>query len=712
MRRTWQVCGTRISSPADGGARLNSAATQFIIGPVRWLSPRRSTLQIANDLRPETESLKWPAGLSLVRTLDGRSGENASNPLRSYLATAVWPLADGLLFAAALNAGLRIGPAHMASFAIAALLNYVLNVRAVVAAAGRARDPRLYGHLIAVSLIALFLRGGVLALLTMVWGWPPLVAIVFAIAVTMIVMQAGYALSLSSGIWRLGSGARWRAIAMALILCAFLLRLIYLAQVQLLPEETYYWNYSRHLDIGYLDHPPMVAWLIRLGTAVFGDSEFGVRIGALFCGAVASFFTYRLTRNLFDEPSALVALVLMQVLPFFFFAGILMTPDAPLTAAWAASLYYLERALIGGRAAAWWAAGISLGLGLLSKYTIGMLVPAMLIFMVVDSQARRWLWHWLPYAAVALALAIFSPVIIWNATHDWASFAFQTSRRLAEAPKFSLHKLIASALVLLTPAGFLTLATALRGGSRAHTGASGTAESPRRWRFLQLAVLVPLTVFVAFSLRHDVKLDWTGALWIAAVPAFAYAIVSSGEQLMDGTRAWARAAWVPTSVTLLLIYGAFFHYLVLGLPGIGYGKQMELIPIGWRDLGAQLTAIQGEIRKTGTEPLVVGMDRYMLASELAFYAPDHARSVSGTSSEHLFGSNGLMYERWFPPGQQEGRTLLLVGWSPEDVTGAKIEARVKRLEPLQAGVLTRDGKAIRRYYYRVAYGYKNVSTPE
>ena len=66
-----------------------------------------------------------------------------------------------------------------------------------------------------------------------------------------------------------------------------------------MPEEAYYWNYAQHLDIGYLDHPPMVGWLIAAGTAVFGDTEFGVRIGALCCGAVAGFFTYRLTREMF-----------------------------------------------------------------------------------------------------------------------------------------------------------------------------------------------------------------------------------------------------------------------------------------------------------------------------------------------------------------------------------------------------------------------------
>jgi dolichol-phosphate mannosyltransferase len=86
--------------------------------------------------------------------------------------------------------------------------------------------------------------------------------------------------------------------------------------------------------------------------------------------------------------------------------------------------------------------------------------------------------------------------------------------------------------------------------------------------------------------------------------------------------------------------------------------------------------------------------------------------VRQTTSEHLFGNIGLMYERWFPPGLQAGRTLILVGWNPEELTGARVESRVTRLGPLEEGVMTRDGKVIRRYYYRIAYGYRNVSTAE
>ena len=604
----------------------------------------------------------------------------ADHRTRLPIATALGLLADIVIFIVTLRGGMAVSEAHIVSFACATLVTAV--------GGGYRQEPRLYGRLLAVSLAVLFLRGGVLALL-IGWGLPAQWAIVFAAAVTVLLMRAGSSL------------VSWRAMAIGLVVCVALLRLVYSSQIELLPEETYYWNYSRHLDLGYLDHPPMVAWLIHAGTTLFGETEFGIRSGAILCGAIASVYVYRLTRDLFDDDSALVALVLMQALPFFFFSGLMMTPDVPLTAAWAALLYYLEQALIRGRASAWWQAGLCLGLGLLSKYTILMIAPVAFIFIVWDAQSRRWLRHWLPYAALVLALAIFSPVIYWNATHEWASFAFQTSRRLAEAPRFSLHKLILSALVLLTPVGALSLGVAW--GKPVEADGNELAEALRRRRFMQLSVLVPLAVFFAFSLRHEVKLDWTGTLWIAAVPALASAALDTNAK---GLRGWTRTAWPSTLVILVLIYGAALHYLVLGLPGMGYGPHMELVPVGWRDLGKQVIAIKDHVRAaTGTEPLTVGMDRYAIASELAFYSPDRVRSVAQTASDHLFGGVGLMYERWFPSRGQQGRTLVLIGFKPEDLVGPDVESRAGRLEPLQEGVLSRDGQTIRRYYYRVVYDY-------
>ena len=584
-------------------------------------------------------------------------------------------------------------------------LNYLMKIRPTIVAVGRTRDPCLHFQLLLVNVMVLFLRGGVLGSLSLRWGWPVQISILIAVMVGWAATTVGYSRALSSA----DRATRTRSLVIGLIAYAWVLRLAYMGSVELLPEEAYYWNYSRHLDFGYLDHPPMVAWLIRLGTAAFGQSQFGVRVGALCCGLITSVFTYRLTRNLFGEASALAAVLLAQALPFFFLSGLLMTPDAPLTAAWSASLYYLERAFLAGRRGAWWGLGIAVGIGAISKYSIGLIAPVALGFMLWDRESRRWWSRWEPYGAALLALAIFSPVILWNAQHQWASFLFQTSRRLAEATKFALHKLIASALVLITPTGVLAVAAELtdRNAYRsadAHAGDHGDAR--RRRLFIRVAVLVPLSVFAIFSLRHEVKLDWTGAPWTAALPAMAAGMMAAGTKL-SGFRAWIRAAWMPTLVTMLLILGAGLHYLVLGIPGLGYSKHTELIPVGWRDLSAQIGEIAAAIRReTGRDPLIVGMDRYMIASELAFYGTARTNSVVETSSSHLFGGIGLMYGRWTPAEAQEGRTLLLVAWDPGELSGKSIESHADRLGPVEMGVLMLDGREVRRYYYRLVYNYR------
>jgi dolichol-phosphate mannosyltransferase len=492
--------------------------------------------------------------------------------------------------------------------------------------------------------------------------------------------------------------------AIGVVALAVALRLIYAWRVELMPEEAYYWNYAQHLDIGYLDHPPMVGWLIAAGTAVFGHGEFAVRIGALCCGAVASFFSYRLTREMFDETSGLVAVVLAQTLPFFFLTGFLMTPDAPLMAAWSGTLYFIYRALIKDQARAWWGAGVCLGLGLLSKYTIVLLGFSALLFMVIDPRSRHWFKRAEPYAAVLLAAMIFSPVIAWNAHNDFASFAFQTSRRLADRPQFALFKLVGSVLVLLTPTGAVAATWALWRGGAGVSGAEAMfeAQQGRGWRFIQVTVLTPLAVFALFSLRHEVKLDWTGAPWIASLPVLAAGIV---QPLHRTGRAIARA-WAPTVIAVLLLYGAGLFYLTRGIPGVGYGRHAELVPVGWRELGRDVTAIADEIaRRTGTDPLIVGMDRYAIASELAFYRSDRAKAVGETSSAHLFGQVGLMYERWFPAAGQSGRQLLLIAWNPADLSDQVLGEHVERLDPIQQELLRRDRQPIRPFYYRTAYGF-------
>jgi dolichol-phosphate mannosyltransferase len=613
------------------------------------------------------------------------------------------PFVDLITFLTAVRFETSADRAQMLGFAFAAVICLGSLMRARLRRALKWTIGR-YGVVMVVILLAFFLRNGLFGLLTNVFRLPVQAAVGFAVIATAALMRAGIVYCAGGSSLRLGDGKNWRSGALALMLLAYLLRLIYCSQIDLLPTEAYYWNYSRHLDFGYLDHPPMVALLIRAGTTAFGNTEFGVRIGALCSNLIAALFMFRLARNLFGEASAWVAVVLMQTLPFFFLSGMVMNPDAPLTAAWTASLYYLERALIAQRDRAWWGVGLCLGLGLFSKYTIALLGASVALFMALDSRSRMWWRRPQPYGAALLAAAIFFPVILWNAEHDWASFAFQGSRRLAEEHNFGLPLLLASAFLLLSPTGAIAAIILLRRRAPSHLAEESTGRQ-RAWHFQQISLGVPLAVFTVFSLFHEIVVDWLGPAWIAALPCMAYCIVHARAIWARGLFARLRGAWLPTLLALLLFDGLRFQYFAAGIPGLGYGDHPETIPVGWRELGRQVHSIA---QHAGSRPLIVGMDRYFLASELAFYAPDPNAAVNDVTAAHLFGHVGLMYERWTSPTAERGRALLLISWDADDLDSPEVRAGVEQLGSLQEGELRRGGRFVRRYYYRFAFGYLGI----
>lgn len=599
---------------------------------------------------------------------------------------AVAAFADVLVSCLLLFLGKPLALSQSAGFGVGVLLLALMTPRpartAPVSMLGE------YVGYVAVLLLALVLRSGLLALLLGRIGLGVQLALVLAAPAGLAVLRWYLTQLLAAET----DEQRFRIFALGFVSFAFALRLVYAGCVELLPEETYYWNYSQHLDIGYLDHPPMVAWLTHVAVLTFGQNEFAVRAAPLFCGLLTTFFVQRLTRTLFGETAALGAMMLVQGLPFFFLAGMILTPDSPLTASWAAALYFLERALVAQRARAFWYAGLSLGAGLLSKYSILMLGAAAALFMLFDRTARQWWRRPIPYAAALLAFAIFAPVIVWNMQHDFASFAFQTSRRLAEAARFSLHKLIASVLVLITPTGVFALFRLLS----ARHDASG--ETARARHFLWAAVGLPLAVFFFFSLRHEVKLDWTGAPWVAALPLIALG--------MRERRA-LRRAWVVTVTLVLALIATGLLHLAVGIPGVPYSAKMELLPVGWRDLTARVLALSDEYHEThGETPVIVGLDRYAIASEVSFYGLLQGRRHLEVTSDHLFGGVGLMYERWTPAQQFEHRTLLLVSQKASDLSDAALNGHAESLGPLLPIEVRGNGRLIATVYSRFAFNYR------
>jgi dolichol-phosphate mannosyltransferase len=109
--------------------------------------------------------------------------------------------------------------------------------------------------------------------------------------------------------------------------------------------------------------------------------------------------------------------------------------------------------------------------------------------------------------------------------------------------------------------------------------------------------------------------------------------------------------------------------------------------------------------------LIVGMDRYAIASELAFYGGARLPSGLKTANSHLFGGMGLMYGQWVPPQSQEHRNLLLVAFDPRELEDSAVAAHVAKLGPIEDDVLRRDGKVVRHYYHRLAFDYRSIISP-
>ncbi|MFT4977478.1 MAG: 4-amino-4-deoxy-L-arabinose transferase-like glycosyltransferase, partial [Myxococcota bacterium] len=192
-------------------------------------------------------------------------------------------------------------------------------------------------------------------------------------------------------------------------------RLVCAGWLGLSEDEAYYWVWSERLAAGYFDHPPAVAWVIRAGTTLLGDTERGVRAGGLLLGGLAALLAAGTSR------APLLAATALLSTPLLLLGGILATPDVPLVAAWAAGLLAATR----GR---WALVGLACGLAMLSKYTGVLLLPLLVLAQPSLLRSHK------PYLAAAVAFVVYLPNAVWNIQHDLVSWSFQLDH-VSQAPR-------------------------------------------------------------------------------------------------------------------------------------------------------------------------------------------------------------------------------------------------------------------------------------
>jgi dolichol-phosphate mannosyltransferase len=494
-----------------------------------------------------------------------------------------------------------------------------------------------------------------------------------------------------------------------LIVTAHLLALRLLSSflMELISEEAYYWKYSESLALSYLDHPPLVAWCIRAGEWLFGTTEFGIRFLGILCWLGVVYFTGRITRAVFPHSSLLHVVVIATLLPFPLSIGFFMTPDTPLAMAWSATLYFLYQVFFQDKKFSWLGVGISLGFALLAKYPAVLLGISIPLFMAADERSRKWFLSPLPYLAAAVSLCIFSPVIVWNYQNNWASFAFQSTRRFSAEKEFSTHIWCAFLLLSLTPVGVKVFYENIKERVRSEVNSPPNSEDGISRRFLLFTgifTLVPILAFGYASFSQEIKVNWIGPATLICIPLFAHTLSS------PILRQRYLRSWVRLGLSISFILHSVIFLLVIGMPGISPPKAFRKFG-GWEELAKIVEVRRAEIElRTQLPTSIAGGDSHYVASEIGFYgkkiALESQQAVPRrTEGRVLFHKSSLMFTYWTKPELLRGSTIIIVSRTENDLKDSELAKYFSRLDPIERIDIKREGKPFATFYMRVGFNY-------
>ncbi|MET0674342.1 MAG: glycosyltransferase family 39 protein [Bradyrhizobium sp.] len=389
------------------------------------------------------------------------------------------------------------------------------------------------------------------------------------------------------------------------------LRLVAAAFTPITFDEAYYWMWSKHLAGGYYDHPPMAAVVIRAGTMLAGDTEFGVRLVSILLALPMSWAIYQAAAILFGSRRvAASSAILLNITLMAAVGTMIVTPDAPLMVASSFLLFALAKVLQTGQGAWWIAVGVAAGCALLSKYTALFFGPAILIWLIVVPKLRRWFVSpWL-YLGGLVALLLFSPVILWNADHQWVSFIKQMGRaRIADFRPVYIAELIPTQIAFATPLVWILGTMGLYALLRRRTAAlpSRVLVSTMFW--------IIVAYFIWHSLHARVEANWFAPVY----PAFAIAAAVAAhlvewpprwQRLVDFSRRWAAPGGVVMFVALVVQADTGW------LSGYRRDATVRSVGVGWREAAAGIEAARA---RTGAS-CVLASD-YGTTGWLAFYLP-------------------------------------------------------------------------------------------
>lgn len=451
-------------------------------------------------------------------------------------------------------------------------------------------------------------------------------------------------------------------------------RIIYAQSFLLTPDETNYWQWSRHLDWGYHDQTPMIAWAIGFFAFFCGQTELAVRLPSILSMAAASIYLVMIAKHWFSDRTAWQTALMSQSVFIFNVGALLATADGLQGAAWAAAAYHTARGFENHQWRHWTIGGLWFGFGMLSKYTMVLFLPFVFFFGLISPLGRKRLATLRPYVGCLLGILMFSPVIVWNAANNWNSFRHVAYLSGANEG-FTLHwkylgEYIGSQVGLVTPLLFGLICAAWVWVLK-HWRTTG------EWiySYLFFTSFPMIVAFTILSLHTRVYGNWPCAGYLTAC-VLAAVLWSESRKNRDNSQAgknsrlWCWAVGSAYFLTVLIL--VHVHWPVLPIPPSKDRTIYELR--GWDRLGSTVA----EVRKSMPQPensFIFGL-RYQLASELAFYVPGQPFTVSINR-----WNRPNVYDYWWQDQELIGKDA--VGVTRDKDSRARLLEVFERVDPAQ-----------------------------
>ncbi len=268
-----------------------------------------------------------------------------------------------------------------------------------------------------------------------------------------------------------------------------LLNLIYIWAIPVLADEAYYWQWSRRLSLSYFDHPPLVAYLIFISRMLFGNNAIGIRFPVLVLSLFTAFIWVKILENF--SKNSISFLYILALSPILTVGSIIITPDTPLICFASLFLYYTLKSM--ENPAYLIPQGIALGFALLSKYTAILLFP---MYLLTFNKYKKDIRFYISF--LILPFVMFSPVLIFNARHDFIPFMFQLKHG-AHTHCIHIQFFVEYLFDILLVVGLPISAFGIYNSARAHKG---------KLQAIWFYSIIPVLFFAFFSVFSRQEANW------------------------------------------------------------------------------------------------------------------------------------------------------------------------------------------------------------